>query len=112
MLRRAITVLTAAGLAVAPLALGGQAARAATGPSFTSSRSTITSFDGTPIVYNLFEPKKASAKPAPKKAKATPKKKAAAPTAEVADEKSEPVAGEKAESPKKASRRRSRKETE
>jgi len=46
------------------------------------------------------------------RAKATPKKKAAAPTAEVADEKSEPVAGEKAESPKKASRRRSRKETE
>jgi len=46
------------------------------------------------------------------RAKATPKKKAAAPTAEVADENSEPVAGEKAESPKKASRRRSRKETE
>ena len=46
------------------------------------------------------------------RAKATPKKKAAAPTAEVAEEKSEPVAGEKAESPKKASRRRSRKETE
>jgi len=46
------------------------------------------------------------------RAKATPKKKAAAPTAEVDDENSEPVAGEKAESPKKASRRRSRKETE
>src|SRR5207237_3208823 len=41
--------------AATPLAVGGASAMAAA-PAFTASRGVVTSFDGTPIVYNLFEP--------------------------------------------------------
>ena len=62
-LSRAIAALTTLGLAASPLA-----ARAASSPAptYTAERGAITSFDGTPIVYNLFEPSSASARrPAP-----------------------------------------------
>src|SRR5437868_4499513 len=47
----AVTTLVALGLAVTPLA-----SRAATDPTFRATRGVVSSFDGTPIVYNLFEP--------------------------------------------------------
>src|SRR4051794_12591789 len=51
----AIAILVALGLAVTPLA-----GRAASDPQFMAERGVVTSFDGTPIVYNLFEPQDAS----------------------------------------------------
>src|SRR5436305_3136391 len=55
-------ILAAAALAAATLgsAAATVPARAATAPAYRATRAAITSFDGTPIVYNLFEPNDAS----------------------------------------------------
>src|SRR4051794_9020115 len=58
--RRAFRALAVAGSVAIGLAAAPLAGRAATDPTFTATRGVMTSFDGTPIVYNLFEPAGAS----------------------------------------------------